>query len=99
MMTIDEAIKHAQEVAGESCTDCAKEHGQLARWLMELKQRRKRDEEEHAVWVDIGENVGVDRKKFICSSCESSISAPDYMTVEDISERDKFCYNCGKSMN
>lgn len=50
-MTIDEAIKHAEEVAEEhtkyniyggfeSCDECAEEHRQLAEWLRELKRNR-----------------------------------------------------------
>ena len=36
-MTLDEAIAHAEEVAGEDpCTECSKEHGQLAEWLRML---------------------------------------------------------------
>ena len=39
MMTLDEAIKHAEE---KTCgnTACAEEHRQLAEWLKELKWRR-----------------------------------------------------------
>lgn len=44
-MTLDEAIKHSEEVADSynntvpDC-DCAKEHRQLAEWLKELKHLR-----------------------------------------------------------
>jgi len=56
-MTLDEAIKHANEVAEENqaivdscdyygenmakCEECAKEHRQLATWLKELKQLKE----------------------------------------------------------
>lgn len=46
-MTLDEAIKHCEEVAngmaaqGE-CKECAEEHKQLAQWLGELKQLKER---------------------------------------------------------
>lgn len=54
-MTIDEEIKHCEEVAEEneknaksinniykkSCLECASEHRQLAEWLKELKEQRK----------------------------------------------------------
>ena len=41
-LTIDEAIRHAEEKAQElGCTECAQEHWQLASWLRELKFRRK----------------------------------------------------------
>lgn len=40
-MTLDEAIKHALEVAkNTTCADCKEEHLQLAEWLEELKKRR-----------------------------------------------------------
>ena len=52
-MTLDESIKHAEEVAKEhtkyniyggfeSCDECAKEHWQLAEWLKELKKLREK---------------------------------------------------------
>ena len=60
MMSLDEAIKHAEEVAEENqaivdscdyygenmakCEKCAEEHRQLAEWLKELKEL-KEDEE------------------------------------------------------
>ena len=37
-MTIDEAIKHAREVASQGCTECNRDHEQLAEWLEELKK-------------------------------------------------------------
>jgi hypothetical protein len=39
-LTLDEAIAHADEVAGDCCTACRREHKQLADWLRELKSRR-----------------------------------------------------------
>lgn len=42
-MKIDEAIKHAEDTASvcNYKTKCHKEHKQLARWLRELKDRRR----------------------------------------------------------
>jgi len=37
MKTLDEAIKHCEEVANSSCSDCAAEHRQLATWLKQVK--------------------------------------------------------------
>lgn len=37
-MNLDEAIKHAKEVATSQCGECADEHKQLAEWLEELKK-------------------------------------------------------------
>ena len=43
MMTIEEAILHAEERAKEaSCKECADQHRQLALWLRELKMYRER---------------------------------------------------------
>ena len=40
-MTLDEAIKHAEE-KGKSCDACAAEHRQLATWLKELREYKKK---------------------------------------------------------
>ena len=37
-MTLEEALKHAEEVAITSCDECREEHEQLATWLKELKK-------------------------------------------------------------
>lgn len=53
-MTLDEAIKHCEEVAngmtaqGE-CKECAEEHKQLAQWLGELKQLKEQEPYEEVV--------------------------------------------------
>ena len=39
-MTLDEAIKHCEEVAGNACVECAEDHRQLAIWLCELRLYR-----------------------------------------------------------
>lgn len=40
-MTLDEAIQHAREVAQSGCSECCKEHEQLADWLEELRDLRQ----------------------------------------------------------
>jgi hypothetical protein len=42
-MTLDEAIKHCEEVAEKLCIcdECAEEHRQLAEWLRELQAYRE----------------------------------------------------------
>lgn len=61
MLTLDEAIKHCEEVAEQNdkiantfdysiktksdCKECASEHRQLAEWLKELKAYRKAEKE------------------------------------------------------
>ena len=46
-MILDEAIKHAQERANQDCTECVKEHQQLAEWLLELKEFRAENKKEN----------------------------------------------------
>ena len=40
MISLDEAIWHCQGRALADCSECAKEHLQLAKWLEELKTLR-----------------------------------------------------------
>lgn len=44
-MTLDEAIQHAREVAQSGCSECCKEHAQLAEWLEELQRRRAAEQD------------------------------------------------------
>lgn len=77
-MTIDEAIKHAEEVAKEleeeavkgccddteimnKCTECAKEHRQLAEWLRELKAYREAREEIGRLPIVWEEGAGIQK--------------------------------------
>lgn len=46
LMTLEEAIMHAEEVAcsletKDKCNKCAAEHRQLAEWLKELKELKE----------------------------------------------------------
>lgn len=48
MMTLDEAIKHADDVAKDMelcCEECANDHRQLAKWLRELKSLKEKNNE------------------------------------------------------
>lgn len=45
MMSLDEAIWHCQERAEEDCSECAREHLQLAEWLGELKSYKDLEEQ------------------------------------------------------
>lgn len=42
-MSLDEAIKHAEEKANDKDCCCRAEHAQLAEWLKELKFRRSEE--------------------------------------------------------
>lgn len=41
-MTLDEAIAHAEDVAGACDTACRREHKQLADWLKELRDMKRK---------------------------------------------------------
>ena len=77
-MTLDEAIKHAEEVAEEkeeqaweaqlqeeyiTCKDCAKEHRQLAEWLKELKQLR--EQTKTGRWIPCSERLPEERDWYL----------------------------------
>lgn len=56
-MTIDEAIKHAEEVADYDCYNkkqfkCAKKHRQLAEWLKDYKRLLEQEK-----WIPVSERV------------------------------------------
>jgi len=44
MMTIEEAICHCRDRAKDDCSECSKEHFQLAEWLEELMEYKQLDE-------------------------------------------------------
>jgi hypothetical protein len=68
MLTLEEAIKHCEEVAerlegkdgyaytDSTCDECAKEHRQLAEWLRELKWYR-----EDTRFADLYERICIKR--------------------------------------
>lgn len=71
-MTIDEAIKHCEEVAekycekveegltaDDFCDSCASEHRQLAEWLKELKAYREAREEIGCLPIVWEEGAGI----------------------------------------
>lgn len=54
-LTLDEAIEHCREKT--DCTECGKQHLQLAEWLEELKQIRDRQLFFHFHLFNIGDTV------------------------------------------
>ena len=84
-MTIDEAIKHAKEVAGDSrCTECAKEIAkQLASWLEELKELRKKSK-----WIPCSERLP-EYERYILVSFEN-FAMPDIARYEENDEGGTF---------
>ena len=60
-MTLDEAIKHAENVADYDCYNeeqfkCSEEHRQLAEWLRELKKLR-----EQTRWIPVSKRLPKDK--------------------------------------
>ena len=45
-LTLDEAIQHCIEKSKQECKQCAREHYQLALWLLELKYYRANKEKD-----------------------------------------------------
>ena len=85
-MTLDEAIKHAEEVAEEKrCEKCGEEHRQLSEWLKELKQLRKQEKTGH--WIDHSDEGYVE-----CSNCGSATNCDG--NIADL----HFCFSCGAVM-
>lgn len=94
-MTLDEAIKHAIEVAEENqaivdscdyygenmakCEECAAEHRQLATWLKELKKDREILTELDAM-IDCYEN---------CESCQGFREYPTSQFIKDVIQINK----------
>ena len=80
-MTLDEAIKHCEDVAEDRCgcaEDCVNEHRQLAEWLKELKAYRVADtpQNERSEFVKVS-----DRE---CPWCKAVCASTD-----------KYCHECG----
>lgn len=87
-MTLDEAIRHAEEVVEYDCYNdeqkkCADEHRQLAEWLKELKECRQHT----GHWVLV--NGGLDI--YMCDQC-GEILQIDRVPIWD------YCPVCGARM-
>lgn len=52
MMTIDEAIKHCDNIVSSQCNECGEEHKQLSEWLKELKCLRKVVDKKYLEGID-----------------------------------------------
>lgn len=92
-MTLDEAIKHAEEVMIEnlektkgrnasdpiaiSCGECADNYRQLAKWLKELKQLR-----EQTRWIPVTKRLPEEREWMGTKRFGTTISDEVYVTLE-----------------
>lgn len=87
-MTLDEAIRHAEEVAeydyyNDEQKKCANEHRQLAEWLKELKERRQHT----GHWVLVNRGLDI----YMCDQC-GEILQIDRVPIWD------YCPVCGARM-
>ena len=83
-MTIEEAIRHAEEVAQRKCDECGNQHQQLANWLKELVAlRSKLKVAEDARPVPASPNI-CDKANLVIREFEKvATRRPDGLTVID----------------
>ena len=108
-MTLDEAIKHCEEVAKAreteadkitdakellDCLECSCEHQQLAEWLKDYKSFLIRMARSQGKWIESGVDISGHRLNR-CSIC-NGVYQMSY--VGDSLIRWHFCPNCGVSM-
>lgn len=102
-MILDEAIKHAEEVAEENeclCNQihpslqlknygkCAEEHRQLAEWLKELKVFKARKGQ----WLRMSDLSEQEDDRYKCSYCGNVIHRKNKM---DLYTFNSWCGRCG----
>lgn len=46
-MTLDEAIKHCEEIANSQCDECGLEHKQLAEWLKDYRRMKSHENNDY----------------------------------------------------
>ena len=99
-MSIDEAIKHCEEVAENNdkiadtfeysiktktdCKECAKEYRQLAKWLKELKESRK--------IIDFFLQTFVDFDLDMCCEDLMSDDKEQFICEENCNNKTKACW-------
>lgn len=96
LMTMEEAIKHCEEVAerlegkdgyaytDSTCDECAKEHRQLAEWLREVEESRK--------VIDVFLQTFIDFDLDIC--CDDLVNDDDeeLICMENCNNKTKDCW-------
>lgn len=92
-------LKGGQKMLAESCEKCAAEHEQLAKWLEELKQRRKAEPVRHGRWIECdykhlehGMIEIVTNGGLFCSECGTAFQKKK-MTYK------QYCAACGAKMD
>ena len=108
-MTLDEAIKHAEEVMVENmektkcrnasdpiainCFECAEEHRQLAEWLKELKKYKEKDTPKLVIYSGDGYADG----KMVYDYAECPNCGREFEKYRDEWEM-PFCCACGQAL-
>lgn len=86
---LDEAIKHAEEVADNKCDKCGQEHRQLAEWLKELKAYKEQEPCDimsiDSMVQTIATKVTEDTEKFIFETIKPYC---EEITKREISKKD-----------
>ena len=111
-MTLDEAIKHAEEVSMDNinranilwdskekarCEDCAEEHRQLAEWLKDYKRLLEQEQKTgHWEWVQYDSNPNIGN--WHCSECMRIVYRAIPSAVTSAVYAYKYCPNCGARM-
>lgn len=100
MMTLDEAIWHAEEIAEkfwsegvneEHCRNCGFEHAQLAEWLKELKVRRGETASEVEALAEAYDGFPAQVQVKGCKDCTINIypSQTKFVSINGDEERQK----------
>ncbi len=110
-MTLEEAIKHCEEVAEkydtelnlincgisnescDNCLECAAEHRQLAEWLTELKEMRRKPEPRLVNYESDGDADGYPVYDYArCPNCDH------WFEDSDDSWEANYCPYCGQAL-
>lgn len=84
-MTLEEAIEHCKEKSKGDC-ECAKEHEQLAQWLIDYKKIKERV-------APMQPEFNYDEDTYECPCCNKT-----YETYYD-GYLKKFCCECGQAFD
>ena len=75
-MTLDEAIKHCEEVADTKCNECGNEHRQLAEWLKELKQLK-----EQTRWIPVSKGLPEDIGEYLVTVIDEDVETYKHIGI------------------
>ena len=111
-MTIDEAIKHSEEVAEryekmedshdeklkEECLQCAADYRQLAEWLKELKELKSSKLVKIKDEDFMTQGYLTIEKYYCCPKCGEVFGNVRMSKRSQLAEMYKYCCNCGQGL-